>query len=89
LVFAHSKDEQGNDEWALGGNVWALAILGRLPDPTQPPTFDDAGNELTSQGWLTGFHANMIVRDSFAETIPEELIVTPETPQVIWAGQHV
>jgi hypothetical protein len=89
LTFARLTDEDG-DHWLTKGEGWSLAILGRLPDPTQPATFDEAGEQLTEQGWLPGFHANMIVRSSCTVTIPTEYqIPTPNNPQVLWMGQEL
>jgi len=88
LFLFRMTDEDG-EHWMPKGKGWSLSILGRLPDPEQPATFDEAGEQITEPGWLPGFHANMIVRSYCAVEIPTEYqIPTPNNPQVLWMGQN-
>jgi hypothetical protein len=89
LPFARNETEIEGGEWLTKGKGWSLDVIGKLPDPAQPGEYEaETGAEITPQGWLPGFHANMIVKQTFAETIPNEIVIdNPNTPQRKWAGQ--
>lgn len=81
LKIALSFARRG-DAWIEATHDFALNIIGILYTES---VYDEQGEVLTPAVPLEGYHANMRCKEWIRDFIPENIIITVNNPQIIWA----
>ena len=79
LPFARTNDENGQEVWVLGGENYALDLIGDVV--AEPAVTDENGNITTPAVLADGFHSNLRIWGSFQHDLSAVLLAPqPTTP---------
>ena len=81
LPFTRGVDEDGTAIWITSNHEYELNVIGGLYTDA---VVDINGDIVTPSVKLDGYHANIQCSQELADTIPQNVVIHPQKPKVVW-----